>query len=193
MVKGDKVYVVENYLVEERTASLLAGEIGLAVRFECRADAARVHVYDQNDNFWEIPTTAVCTVPEGHLSNLHDEPCPACGLRLIRTFPIVAPEGADRIRPFRPPADVRSCRRANSMRVTCPRVEGEVQYNDGWFAEIQLIGLEGADKGFLLGKMQVHREDTIYTAEEFRQLFRVGAKFEIQTAAELQPLDGELG
>jgi hypothetical protein len=30
MTKGEKVNVVENYLVEERTASLLAGEIGLA-------------------------------------------------------------------------------------------------------------------------------------------------------------------
>jgi hypothetical protein len=39
----------------------------LAVIFECQADPARVGVTDHNGIFWEIPTTAVCTVPEGHL------------------------------------------------------------------------------------------------------------------------------
>ena len=80
MIKGDKVYVVENYLVEERTTALLAGEVGLAVVFNCHAGPARVHITDYNGVFWEIPTTAVCTVPEGHLSDLYREPCPACGL-----------------------------------------------------------------------------------------------------------------
>jgi hypothetical protein len=37
MTKGEKVYVVEKYLVEERTSSLLAGEVGLDVIFECQA------------------------------------------------------------------------------------------------------------------------------------------------------------
>jgi hypothetical protein len=102
MTKGDRVYVVENYLVEELTAALLAGEVGLAVTFECHANAARVHVTDSNGAFWEIPTTAVCTVPEGHLSNLYDEPCPACGLQLFTPQPSHAPVGVDVLRPFRP-------------------------------------------------------------------------------------------
>jgi len=54
MNKGNKVYVVENYLVEERTASLLAGEIGLAVVFECHADSARVHVLDYVELFCQF-------------------------------------------------------------------------------------------------------------------------------------------
>src|SRR3981189_2906881 len=46
MIKGDRVYVVQNYLVEERTAALLAGEIGVAVVFEGHADSIRVHITD---------------------------------------------------------------------------------------------------------------------------------------------------
>lgn len=82
MTKGEKVYVIENYLVEARTASLLAGEVGLDVIFEWQAGPGRVRVTDHNSMFWEIPTTAVCKVPEGHLSDLYQEPCLACGLRL---------------------------------------------------------------------------------------------------------------
>jgi hypothetical protein len=39
--EGDKVYVVENYLVEERIASLLAGDVGLAVVFGCYAGSRK--------------------------------------------------------------------------------------------------------------------------------------------------------
>src|SRR5262245_20974520 len=107
MNKGDRVYVVENYLIEERTAALIAGEVGLKVTFECYADAARVHVFDDNGQFWEIPTTAVCTVPEGHLSNLYRQPCPACGLQLFRPRQIpLGVYGEDVIRPFVPPIDL---------------------------------------------------------------------------------------
>jgi hypothetical protein len=108
MTKGEKVYVVENYLVEERTASLLVGDIGVEVIFECQA-GPRVHVTDHNGEVWEIPTTAVCKVPEGHLSDLYQEPCLACGLRL--SFP---PEesrrdaiAGDVIRPYRAPINYR--------------------------------------------------------------------------------------
>ncbi len=81
--KGDKVYVVEEYLVEERMAALRAGEPGLAVTFECYADSARVHVIDHSGVLWEIPPAAICAVPEGHLCDVYAEPCPACGLRRI--------------------------------------------------------------------------------------------------------------
>ena len=112
MNKGDRVYVVENYLVEERTAAFFAGEVGVAVVFECHADSARVHLIDKNGAFWEIPTTAVCTVPEGHLSDLYQEPCPACGLRLfsvpLQSTPPVEGDGV--IRPYRPSTDERGSR-----------------------------------------------------------------------------------
>ena len=62
-----------------------------------------------------------------------------------------------------------------------------MEYNDGQFAEVQTFGLEGIDKGFLLEGVQVHREDTSYSVEEFRQRFPVGALFEIQTTSEVQP------
>jgi hypothetical protein len=108
-IKGEKVYVVENYLVEERTASLLAGEVGLDVIFECQAGPGRVRVTDHNSMFWEIPTSAVCKVPEGHLSDVYQEPCLACGLRLF-----LRPENSRRdaiagdvIRPYRPPINDR--------------------------------------------------------------------------------------
>jgi hypothetical protein len=107
MIKGDKVYVVENYLVEELTTALLAGEVGLAVVFNCHADPARVHITDYNGVFWEIPTTAVCTVPEGHLSDLYREPCPACGLQLSVPRQISPqPGGKDVIMSYRPPIDL---------------------------------------------------------------------------------------
>jgi hypothetical protein len=82
--RGDVVYVVQpDYLVEERMAALCAGEVGLAVSFECYADSARVHVTDHNGVLWEIPPVAICTVPEGHVGDVYKEPCAACGLRLI--------------------------------------------------------------------------------------------------------------
>jgi hypothetical protein len=83
MIKGEKVYVAENYLVEERTASLPAGEVGLDVILECQAGPGRVRVTDHNGIFWEMATTAVCKAPEGHLSDPYQELCLTCGLRLV--------------------------------------------------------------------------------------------------------------
>jgi hypothetical protein len=106
MTKGEKVYVVENYLVEERTASLLAGEVGVDVIFDCHA-GPRVHVTDHNGTFWEIPITAVCKVPEGHLSDLYQEPCLACGLRLFLRPEEFRRDADDVIRPYQPPINDR--------------------------------------------------------------------------------------
>lgn len=110
MIKeGAKVYVVEGYLVEEQTDSLLAGEIGLAVIFEDYSDSARVHVTDHNGVLREIPPTAICRVPEGHLSNLYREPCPACGLRLFAPHHTSSGVGdEDVLRRYLPPLDLES-------------------------------------------------------------------------------------
>ena len=37
------------------------------------------------------------------------------------------------------------------------RVEVEVEYNDGEFAEVLTYGTEGIDKGLLLETIQIHR------------------------------------
>jgi hypothetical protein len=104
--QGDLVYVVEpGYLVEERVAALCAGEVGLAVSFECYVDSARVHVTDQNGVLWEIPPAAICAVPEGHVADVYKELCPACGLRLFlrpqQFRDAIEDDGV--IRPYRPP------------------------------------------------------------------------------------------
>jgi hypothetical protein len=44
--------------------------------------------------------------------------------------------------------------------VSQTRVHGEVEYNDGEFAEVQTVGIEGIEKNLLLETIQVHREDT---------------------------------
>ena len=41
------------------------------------------------------------------------------------------------------------------------RLEGEVQYNDGQFAEVQTVGTEGLEQGLRLDTIQLHREDSL--------------------------------
>ena len=50
--------------------------------------------------------------------------------------------------------------------VVSKKVEGEVEHNDGEFAEVQTFGIEGIEKNLLLAIFQIHREDTNDTAEE---------------------------
>jgi len=40
------------------------------------------------------------------------------------------------------------------------RVAGLIEYNDGEFADVQIVGIEGLEKGLLLERVQLHREDT---------------------------------
>jgi hypothetical protein len=47
--------------------------------------------------------------------------------------------------------------------VSHKRVQGEIEYNDGEFAEIQTVGIEGIEKDLLLETIQVHRGDTSYS------------------------------
>ena len=53
------------------------------------------------------------------------------------------------------------------------RVQGKVEYNDGEFAEIQTIGIEGIEKNLLLETIQIHRGDTENTPDEFQGRFPV--------------------
>ena len=75
------------------------------------------------------------------------------------------------------------------------RVEGEVEFNDGEFAEIQTYGIEGIEKDLLLKTVQIHREDTEDTSDEFQRRLPVGTVLEIITTTEftkLEPgLDGQ--
>ena len=68
---------------------------------------------------------------------------------------------------------------------TRKRVEGEVEHNDGEFAEIQTIGIEGIEKDLLLETIQIHRGDSQDTPEEFRHRFPVGMRLVVLTITEV--------
>jgi hypothetical protein len=51
--------------------------------------------------------------------------------------------------------------------VITKEVEGEVDSNDGEFAEINTIGIEGIEDGLWLGTMQIRRVNMEDTWEEF--------------------------
>ena len=69
--------------------------------------------------------------------------------------------------------------------LTSKRVEGQVEYNDGEFAEIQTIGIEGIDEDLLLETIQIHREGTHDTRAEFQRRFPVGMRLGIVTTTEI--------
>jgi hypothetical protein len=59
------------------------------------------------------------------------------------------------------------------------KVEGQIDYNDGEFAEVQSIGIKGIEKDLWLGTLQIHRENTRDTPEEFQRRFPVGMWLDI--------------
>ena len=65
------------------------------------------------------------------------------------------------------------------------RVGGEVDFNDGQFAELQTFGCEGIEAGLWLGTFQIHREDTDDWPEEFQQRFCVGMSLDLVTTTEI--------
>jgi hypothetical protein len=69
------------------------------------------------------------------------------------------------------------------------RVHGEVEYNDGEFAEVQTVGIEGLEKDLLLETIQVHRNDTSYTREQFQQKLPVGSWLGICTTIKVRRLE----
>jgi hypothetical protein len=68
---------------------------------------------------------------------------------------------------------------------TRKRVEGEVQYNNGEFAEVLTFGIDGVEKDLALETIQIHCEDTEDTPEEFQNRFRVGMRLSILTITEI--------
>ena len=71
--------------------------------------------------------------------------------------------------------------------VISKKVKDEIDYNDGEFAEVQTCGIEGIEKDLLLGAIQIHREDTSDTSEEFQPRFPVGMWLDIVTTTEITP------
>jgi len=71
------------------------------------------------------------------------------------------------------------------------RVQGEVEFNDGEFAEIQTVGIEGIEKDLLLQTIQVHRGDTGYSCEQFQRKVPVGSWLKICTTIEVTRMDSD--
>ena len=69
--------------------------------------------------------------------------------------------------------------------LTSKRVEGEVEYNDGEFAEVLTIGIEGIEQDLLLDTIQIHRCDTQDTPEDFKRRFPVGTRLSIVTSIDV--------
>jgi len=67
------------------------------------------------------------------------------------------------------------------------KVAAEVDFNDGEFAEVQTIGVEGMEKNLLLGAFQIHREDTADTPDQFRQRFSIGMRLDVITTTKITP------
>jgi hypothetical protein len=68
------------------------------------------------------------------------------------------------------------------------KVEGEVDYNDGEFAEAKTFGIEGIENGLWLGDMQIHRAKIEYTPDGFRERYPVGMVLQIVTTTEIRPV-----
>ena len=64
-------------------------------------------------------------------------------------------------------------------------MEGQVEYNNGEFAEVVTIGVEGIEKGLWSDSIQISSCDTKETAEQFRDRFPVGARLRILTITEI--------
>lgn len=70
-------------------------------------------------------------------------------------------------------------------------VKGRIQYNDGEFAEVQTVGIEGIEENLLLATIQIHRWDTQDALEQFQRKFQVGMWLEIFTTTEISILPRE--
>ena len=68
---------------------------------------------------------------------------------------------------------------------------GEVDYNDGEYAEVQTVGIEASEKDLLLETIQVHRGDTSYSCEQFKDKLPVGLWLDICTTIEVTTLESD--
>ena len=65
------------------------------------------------------------------------------------------------------------------------KLQGQVEYNDGEFAEVQTAGMEGIEKNLLLDTLQIHRSETNDSPEEFQKRFPVGMSLNILQITEI--------
>ena len=65
------------------------------------------------------------------------------------------------------------------------RVDGEIRYNDGEFAEVQPVGIEKIEKDCLLKTIPIRRKDTSDTPEEFQRRFPIGTRVNIHTTTDI--------
>jgi len=79
--------------------------------------------------------------------------------------------------------------------IIAKKVEGEVDFNDGEFAEVKTIGIEGIEKDLWLDTFQIHREDTDDTPDQFRRRFSIGMRLDIvsTTSARSRPIRDRSG
>jgi hypothetical protein len=68
------------------------------------------------------------------------------------------------------------------------KLRGQVQHNDGEFAEVQLVGIEGVEENLLGEIIQIHRCETENNSMEFGRQFPVGIWLDIMTATEITPI-----
>jgi hypothetical protein len=76
----------------------------------------------------------------------------------------------------------------NTRIISEKRVHGEVECNDGEFAEIQTFGIDDIANNLLLEKIQIHRENTRFSSADFEAKFPVGSLLEICTTIEVTRL-----
>lgn len=68
------------------------------------------------------------------------------------------------------------------------QLEGDVEFNNGEFAEVLTSGTDGDEKGLALDTIQLHVEDTEDTPEQFQQRFPVDSRVSIVTTTEVTVL-----
>jgi len=73
----------------------------------------------------------------------------------------------------------------NTRMVVRKRVEGRVDFNDGEFAEVQIVGTDGIEKDLWLETIQLHRQDTSDTSDEFQRRFPVDMWLDILTITDI--------
>jgi len=83
------------------------------------------------------------------------------------------------------PASIRDKNKGETQMIIRKRVEGEIECNDGEFAEVLTFGIEGIEKDLALETIQIHCDDTEDTPEEFQHRFPVGMRLGILTITEI--------
>ena len=64
---------------------------------------------------------------------------------------------------------------------------GRVSFNDGDFAELEISGTEGVEEGIFLETIQVSRDDTGQTVQDFLRSFIVGTEFNVRRIVQIIP------